>query len=79
MTFRDPRLLALSAMARRLRVTTKWLREEAEAGRVPHLKAGPALLFDPVLTERVLLKRARQLPPTADGPPDTEGGPPHAP
>lgn len=50
----------MGPMARRLRVTAKWLREEAEAGRIPHLKAGPRLLFDPETVERVLLERARQ-------------------
>ena len=33
---------------------------EAEAGRVPHLKAGKVFLFDPEAVERVLLERARQ-------------------
>lgn len=47
-------------MARRLRVTQAWLRDEAEAGRIPHLKAGDRLLFDPETVERVLLERARQ-------------------
>jgi hypothetical protein len=45
-------------MARRLRVPVKWLREEAAAGRVPHLRADKALLFDPDAVERVLLERA---------------------
>ncbi len=63
MTLRDPPLLILSAMARRLRVPTKWLREEAEAGRIPHLKADTALLFDRELVERLLLERARQTSP----------------
>ena len=50
----------MGPMARRLRVTAKWLREEAEAGRIPHLKAGPRLLFDPETVEQVLLERARK-------------------
>jgi hypothetical protein len=45
-------------MARRLRVPAKWLREEAEDGRIPHLKAGKALLFHPDAVEQVLLERA---------------------
>jgi hypothetical protein len=57
---REPALLALTAMARRLRVPARWLRAEAEAGKIPHLKADNALLFDPELVERVLLERARQ-------------------
>ena len=47
-------------MARRLRVPVKWLRAEAEAGRVPCLKADKALLFDPLAVERTLLERAQQ-------------------
>jgi hypothetical protein len=41
------------------------LRDEALAGRVPALKAGKVLLFDPEAVERVLLERARE-----GGPPD---------
>ena len=47
-------------MARRLRVTVRWLRAEAEAGRVPHLKAGKVILFNPETVEKVLLERARK-------------------
>jgi hypothetical protein len=49
----------LGAMARRLRVPASWLRAEAEAGRLPHLRAGNALLFDPNVVERMLLDRLR--------------------
>jgi hypothetical protein len=52
------KLLPLCAMARRLYVSNKWLRNEAEAGRIPHLKAGKALLFNPDVVERLLVKRA---------------------
>ena len=47
-------------MARRVRVPAKWLRAEAEAGRIPCLKADKAILFDPNAVEAVLLDRARQ-------------------
>jgi hypothetical protein len=47
-------------MARRLRVPARWLRAEADAGRVPCLKAENAILFDADEVERVLLRRARQ-------------------
>ena len=47
-------------MARHIRVPVAWLRAEAEAGRVPHLRAGTQLLFDPETVERVLLERAQQ-------------------
>jgi hypothetical protein len=45
-------------MARHLRVTVGWLREEALAGRVPCLKAHDRLLFVPAAVERVLVERA---------------------
>ncbi|MBX3410390.1 MAG: hypothetical protein KF859_10960 [Phycisphaeraceae bacterium] len=57
----------LGAMARRLRVPAKWLRAEAEAGRIPHLRAGSALLFDPEVVERIVFDRLRELPKPAKG------------
>ena len=56
----DTILLPLGATARILHVPATWLRHEAQAGRIPHLKAGKSLLFDPDLVERLLLERARQ-------------------
>ena len=61
------KLLPVGPMARRLRVSVKWLRGEAEAGRVPCLKADKALLFDPETVERVLLERAQQPAAAAGG------------
>jgi hypothetical protein len=55
-----PRLLPVGPMARRLRVPVGWLRAEAEAGRVPCLRAGRVLLFEPETVEGVLVERARQ-------------------
>ena len=54
----NPKLLTLSHMARRLRVPAGWLREEAEAGRVPCLQAGNQILFHPETVESVLVQRA---------------------
>lgn len=51
-------LLPINRMARRLRVTIAWLRAEADAGRVPCLRAGTRYLFAPEAVERVLLERA---------------------
>lgn len=51
-------LLPLNRMARRLRVTMDWLRSEAEAGRVPCLKADRRYLFNPDAVERTLAERA---------------------
>ncbi len=54
-------LLQAGPMARRLRVPVRWLRNEAEAGRIPHVQAERVLLFDPATVEQVLLDRARRL------------------
>jgi hypothetical protein len=53
------RLLPVGPMARQLRVPVRWLRAEAEAGRIPHIKAERVLLFDPDAVERVLVERAQ--------------------
>jgi hypothetical protein len=55
-----PKLLPVVPTARRLRVPAEWLRQEALAGRIPHLKAGKSLLFDPEFVEQLLLERARK-------------------
>jgi hypothetical protein len=54
------RLLPLNVVARRLRVPVRWLRSEAEAGRIPCLRAQNQFLCDLVAVEAVLLERARQ-------------------
>jgi len=54
------KLLPLFAMARRLHVSNKWLRAEAEAGRIPHLKADNQILFNPDVVEQLLIKRASE-------------------
>ncbi len=59
MAYTPTRLLTAGAMARRLRVRAGWLRAEAQAGGIPHVKAGEEYLFDPESVERVLLERAR--------------------
>jgi hypothetical protein len=42
-------LLPLRRMAARLGVPSRWLREQAESGHVPGLRAGDRWLFDPVI------------------------------
>ena len=65
------KLLLIGPTARRFRVPVAWLRQEAEAGRVPHLKAGRVLLFDPEAVEAVLLDRAqRRIDEGQEGGPD---------
>jgi excisionase family DNA binding protein len=51
-------LLTLPAMARVLRVPQSWLRGEADAGRVPALRAGKRFLFSRSAVEESLLVRA---------------------
>jgi hypothetical protein len=53
-------LLPLNRMARVLHVTVGWLRDEANAGRVPCLRAGDRYLFAPTAVEMVLAERATQ-------------------
>ena len=65
-----PRLLPTGPMARRLRVPVRWLRGEAEAGRVPCLKAGRVFLFSPAAVEAALVERAGQ--PAAAGNDDND-------
>ena len=55
----SPTLLPDTLLARRLRVKVDWLRAEAAAGRLPHVKAGERYLFSPAAVERVLLERAQ--------------------
>jgi hypothetical protein len=52
-------LLPIGQMARALRVPVAWLRQESEAGRIPHLKAGRQLLFHPETVRLVLAERAK--------------------
>jgi hypothetical protein len=51
-------LLPLNHIARRLRVPVRWLKIEAQAGRVPALDAGGVLLANPDAVRAALLVRA---------------------
>jgi hypothetical protein len=51
-------LLSLSRAARRVGVTARWLRDEANLGRVPHLRAGSRYLFDVTALTQALAERA---------------------
>lgn len=53
-------LMNLCRTARLLGVPAKWLREEAEAGRVPCLRAGTRMLFNPLAVQQMLAERAAQ-------------------
>jgi len=51
-------LLQAGPMARFVRVPVAWLKAEAEAGRIPCLRAGKVFLFDSDVVQQVLLERA---------------------
>lgn len=52
--------LTLPAMARQLRVPTTWLKAEADAGRLPCVRAGRAYLFDAATVIAAVAERARR-------------------
>jgi hypothetical protein len=56
----DETFLPLHSTAARLGVPIAWLRAEADANRVPVLRAGRRLLFNPEVVKAVLLARAGQ-------------------
>jgi excisionase family DNA binding protein len=51
-------LLSLGRMARRLGVTQQWLREQADAGKVPCLRAGKRYLFSVAAVQEALAVQA---------------------
>jgi hypothetical protein len=56
----DDNPLPLYIVARRLGVPANWLRAEAEAGRVPHLKAGRRVLLNLDVVCNLLAERAKR-------------------
>jgi hypothetical protein len=63
--FTAPPLTPLSVLARQLRVPVRWLRAEAEAGRLPCVRAEKQILFDPEVVYQVLRQRAAAAPAAA--------------
>lgn len=58
-----PSLVNLRELARRLRrfgLTHSWLQQEADAGRLPCMRAGRRLLFNVQAVEAALLRRAAE-------------------
>ena len=59
----ETRLYTLRMLAERFKrygLSVAWLKSEAEAGRIPCLKAGRRLLFDADAVETALIQRAAQ-------------------
>ena len=54
--------VSLRQAAYRLGVAVTWLKAEAEAGRVPALRAGNRLLFNIEAVEASLMQRAASVP-----------------
>lgn len=57
-----PELVSLRALAKRLRVPQRWLREQAAEGRIPCLRAGKQILFERHAVEAALAARAAREP-----------------
>jgi len=55
----NARLVPIGVMARRLRVPVAWLKQEAEANRIPSLRAGRAILVEPDAVMAALVERAK--------------------
>lgn len=51
--------IPLNALSRRLGLPAAWIKAEAEAGRIPSLRAGRRLMFNPDAVERILIERAK--------------------
>jgi hypothetical protein len=60
-------ILHAAALARRIGVPAAWLKREADAGRLPCLRAGSRYLFDRRVVERELLRRAAKPQPSDRG------------
>ena len=52
--------ISVLALADRFGLPLAWVKAEAEAGRIPCLRVGRRLLFNPEAVEHVLAERAAQ-------------------
>ncbi len=52
-------LVNIAQLARMLKVSIRWLRQETDANRIPHLAAGSDTLYAPDAVRAVLVKRAK--------------------
>ena len=56
----NPQLLSLPALAEALKLPESWIKAEADAGRLPHLKIGKRYRFNREAVVRALAERAAQ-------------------
>lgn len=60
-------IVTLDELARRLKLSKAWLHREANAGRIPSLRAGKRRLFNPAAVGASLAERAATGDDYADG------------
>lgn len=60
-------LVSLRGLSRELKISIEWLKVEADAGRIPCLRAGRKRLFNAEAVRQALLRRAagEDAPPAA--------------
>ncbi len=58
----DERFMPLRRAARLLGVPIAWLKDEAEAGRVPSIRVGRRLMFSVADVEQALRRRSQEVP-----------------
>jgi excisionase family DNA binding protein len=56
----NPQLLSLPALADVLKLPESWIKAEADAGRIPHLRIGDRYRFNRDAVVRALAERAAQ-------------------
>ena len=56
----SPKLLSLPALAEALKLPESWIKAEADAGRIPHLKIGKRYRFNRDAVIGALAERAAQ-------------------
>jgi excisionase family DNA binding protein len=54
----NPQLLSLPALAEALKLPQSWIKAEADAGKLPHLKIGKRYCFNRDAVVRALAERA---------------------
>lgn len=65
-------LVTIDQLARMLRIPIRWLRQETDADRLPHLDADGMTLFSLAAVRAALLRRAAKVPPRS---PSRQGAP----
>lgn len=55
-----PQFVTSTDLSLRLGLSESWLKTEARAGRLPHLKTGRRFMFHVQTVERALLERSEQ-------------------